>query len=111
MVKLGADTLLTVPDAPPWDGGDRTLEPPLSAVDESVSASVVEDASVVEGAASVVSVVEGVVSADEDDEHPTESAAAPDISAAATIHPATGGPDVALEKQRAGRGWWRLVES
>ena len=101
MVKLGADTLLTVPDAPPWDGGDRTLEPPLSAVDESVSASVVEDASV----------VEGVVSADEDDEHPTKSAATPDISAAATIHPATGGPDVALEKQRAGRGWWRLVES
>jgi hypothetical protein len=65
-VKLGVDTLSTVPDAPPWAGSDRTLDPPARAGGP-------------DGA--------DVVVAEEDAEQPAESPIAADISAAATIHP------------------------
>jgi hypothetical protein len=130
MVKLGVDTLSTVPAAPPGDGADRALDPPPPGCPEGPGFA--EEDAAAEGAAAVA---EGVAA------QPAETPITASISAPATTHPlflfdsnrrtrgrraclamlteagpepaelpATGGVGVALDTG-SGTGSWGLVGS
>jgi hypothetical protein len=46
IVKLDGDTVATVPDAPPWAGADRALDPPVLEAAEATSCAAVAEGDV-----------------------------------------------------------------
>jgi hypothetical protein len=101
MVKLGADTLSTVPDAPPSAGADRALDPPAPGfpVRDGAAGDVADADEDAAGAAEVAA-------------HPAETPITAHISAPATIHrllPFDGFRDLRGRTARGLAGSWSFI--
>jgi len=126
IVKLDVDTLSTVPDAPPAAGPDRALDPEGDvAVAEGDVAQPAE--SPITPHMSAAAAIHPLLLFDsnrrtlgrrawlamvaEADESGEDNGGGGGAAPAPPELPATGGPDVALETGRAGRGWCGFLGS
>jgi hypothetical protein len=139
-VKLDVDTLATVPDAPPAAGPDRALDPPPAdprpPAEPLPAAGAEGDVAVAEDALQTASPITAPVSAPamihrflvfdsnrrtlggrcsnvvtEGGESGEDAGGGGGVAPTPPELPAIGGPDVALETERAGSVSWGLVGS